>query len=151
MFAAVGLGIADDRERAGHKQAAEITITLFADTAEPVLAPARMLLRHQANPGGEVTARSESPWVSDIRHQSGCQQWTDTGNVVKPPARFIRPVPGHDHPIEFQNLLLEAEQLTTQCANACTHEIMVDAERAGSNLQCVPLRRTRTGPTRGAR
>src|ERR1700730_13194265 len=56
MFAAVGLGIADDRERAGHKQAAEITIALFADNAEPVLAPARMLLRHQANPGGEVTA-----------------------------------------------------------------------------------------------
>src|SRR5262245_66647134 len=82
-----------------------------------------MLLRHQANPGGEVTARSESPWVSDIRHQSGCQQWTDTGNVVKPPARFIRPVPGHDHSIEFQNLLLEAEQLSTQCAKTCTHDI----------------------------
>src|SRR6201990_444902 len=27
---------------------------------------------------------------------------------------------------------------------------MVDAERAGSNLQCVPLRRARTGPTRGS-
>src|SRR3984957_14093714 len=26
---------------------------------------------------------------------------------------------------------------------------MVDAEQAGSNLQCVPLRRARTGPTRG--
>src|ERR1700722_13904032 len=25
---------------------------------------------------------------------------------------------------------------------------MVDAEQAGSNLQCVPLRRARTGPTR---
>ena len=42
MFAAVDLGIADDRERAGHKQAAEITIALFADTTEPVLAPARI-------------------------------------------------------------------------------------------------------------
>ena len=27
---------------------------------------------------------------------------------------------------------------------------MVDAERAGSNLQCVPRRRARTGLTRGA-
>src|SRR5580692_11225337 len=26
---------------------------------------------------------------------------------------------------------------------------MVDAEQASSNLQCVPLRRARTGPTRG--
>src|SRR5215470_14564541 len=82
-----------------------------------------MLLRHQANPGGEVTARSESTWVSDIRHQSGCQQWADTGNVVKPSARFIRPVPDHDHSIEFQNLLLEAEQLSAQCAKTCTHDI----------------------------
>src|SRR5262245_33402041 len=82
-----------------------------------------MLLRHQANPGGEVTARSESPWVSDIRHQSGCQQRAATGNVVKPPARFIRPVPGHDHSIEFQNLLLEAEQLSAQCGKTCTHDV----------------------------
>ncbi len=42
---------------------------------------------------------------------------------MKPPARFIRPVPGHDHSIEFQNLLLEAEQLSTQCAKTCTHDI----------------------------
>jgi hypothetical protein len=30
-------------------------------------------------------------------------------------------------------------------------QIMVAAERAGSNLQCVPLRRSRTGLTRGTR
>jgi hypothetical protein len=29
---------------------------LFAYIAEPVLAPARMLLRHQSNPGREVAA-----------------------------------------------------------------------------------------------
>src|SRR6516165_9942465 len=82
-----------------------------------------MLLRNQANPRGKVTARSESPCVGDTRHQSGCQQWTDTGNVVKPPARFIRPMPSHDHSIELQNLLLEAEQLSTQCGKTCTHDI----------------------------
>src|SRR5665811_411961 len=37
---AVDLGIADDGERTGHEQAAQIAVTLFADTAEPVLAPA---------------------------------------------------------------------------------------------------------------
>ena len=52
---AVDLGIADDGERTGHEQAAQIAVTLFADTAEPVLTPARMLLRHQPNPGREVT------------------------------------------------------------------------------------------------
>ena len=39
MLGAANLGIADDRERTGHEQAAQIAVTLFADTAEPVLAP----------------------------------------------------------------------------------------------------------------
>ena len=30
---------------------------------------------------------------------------------------------GHDHSIELQNLLLEAEQLSTQCGKTCTHDI----------------------------
>src|SRR5262245_17198390 len=36
MLAAVDLGITDDSEGASHEQAAQITVTLFADTAEPV-------------------------------------------------------------------------------------------------------------------
>ncbi len=39
MFGAMDLGLADDSKRAGHKQAAQIAITLFAYIAEPVLAP----------------------------------------------------------------------------------------------------------------
>jgi hypothetical protein len=54
MLGAMDLGIADDGERAGHEQAAQIAVTLFADTAEPVLAPARVLLGHDADPGREI-------------------------------------------------------------------------------------------------
>jgi hypothetical protein len=36
MLAAVDLGITDDSEGASHEQAAQIAVTLFADTAEPV-------------------------------------------------------------------------------------------------------------------
>src|SRR5664279_2068708 len=39
MLGAMDLGIADDGERAGDEQAAQIAVTLLADTAEPVLAP----------------------------------------------------------------------------------------------------------------
>jgi hypothetical protein len=39
MFGAVDLGIADDSECFGHEQAAQIAVTLFAEAAEPVLAP----------------------------------------------------------------------------------------------------------------
>ena len=39
VLGAMDLGIADDRQCAGREQAAQIAIALFADTAEPVLAP----------------------------------------------------------------------------------------------------------------
>jgi hypothetical protein len=51
MLCAMELGITDDGERAGGEQAAQITIALFADAAESFLAPARVLLRHEPDPG----------------------------------------------------------------------------------------------------
>ena len=51
---AMDFSIADDGERTGHEQAAQIAVTLLADMAKPVLAPARMLLRHKPNSGREV-------------------------------------------------------------------------------------------------
>ena len=39
MLGAMDLDITDDSERADHEQAAQIAVTLFADTAQPVLAP----------------------------------------------------------------------------------------------------------------
>ena len=38
-------GIANDGECAGHEQAAQIAIPLFADTAEPIPTPARVLFQ----------------------------------------------------------------------------------------------------------
>ena len=40
MLGAMDLGIADDGQRTGHEQAAEIAIALFADAAEPLPTPA---------------------------------------------------------------------------------------------------------------
>src|SRR3990172_3324348 len=51
MLCAMELGIADHGERAGGEQAAQIAIALLADAAEPVLAPARVLLGHEPDPG----------------------------------------------------------------------------------------------------
>src|ERR1035441_3173799 len=42
MFGAMGLGVTDDRKCAGHKQAAQIAVTLFAYIAKPVLASTRV-------------------------------------------------------------------------------------------------------------
>ena len=54
MAGAMDLGIPYDGECAGHEQAAQVAVTLFADAAEPVLAPARVLLRNEHDPGREV-------------------------------------------------------------------------------------------------
>src|SRR5260221_6811428 len=54
MFGAMDLGVTDDRKRAGHKQAAQIAVTLFAYIAESVLASTRVLFRHNTDPRREV-------------------------------------------------------------------------------------------------
>jgi hypothetical protein len=52
MLGAMDLGVTDDGERTGHEQAAQIAVTLLADIAEPVLASARVLFRHDTDLGG---------------------------------------------------------------------------------------------------
>ena len=56
MLGAMDLGGTDDGERAGHEQAAQIAVTLFAYIAESVLASTRVLLRHDTDPGREVAS-----------------------------------------------------------------------------------------------
>src|SRR5271166_2077792 len=54
ILGAMELGIADDGERASHEQAAQIAVSLFADTAEPGPTPTRVLFGYEADPGREV-------------------------------------------------------------------------------------------------
>jgi hypothetical protein len=42
---------------------------------------------------------------------------------MKALARLVGPVPSHDHPIELHNLLLEAEELSTERGEARTGEL----------------------------
>ena len=55
---------------------------------------------------------------------------------MKALARLVGPVPGHDHSIELQNLLLEAEQLIAERGKAragnLRHPFVV---RVGNNMQ----------------
>src|SRR5262245_211764 len=106
MFGAMDLGIADDGQRARREQAAQIAIALFADTAEPVLAPARVLLWHEPNPGGKFPPRSESLRISDAGDQSGGERGTDAGNLIQPLARLIGSVPSHNLTVKVDNLEL---------------------------------------------
>src|SRR5215471_2139123 len=96
---------------------AQIAIALFADTAEPVLAAARVLLRHKPDPGREVPSRSESPRISDAGDQSGGQRRTDAGYLIEPLTRLVGSVPGHDLAIKLQDLGFQHPQLSTESGN----------------------------------
>src|SRR3954469_4069216 len=49
-------GVTDHGQRAGGEQTTQVAIALLADTAELVLAAARVLLRHEPDPGREVSS-----------------------------------------------------------------------------------------------
>src|SRR5262245_14934218 len=51
---AMDLSVANNGECAGCKQATQVAIALFADTAELILAAARVLLGDEPDPGREV-------------------------------------------------------------------------------------------------
>src|SRR5436190_24230237 len=55
---------------------------------------------------------------------------------MKALARLVGPVPGHDHPIELQNLLLDTEQLSTERGKARTGNLRHPfVARVGNNMQ----------------
>jgi hypothetical protein len=62
MTSTMDFGIADHSERTGRKQAAQIAIALFADTAQLVLATARVLLRYRAQPRPRSLVPIGKPW-----------------------------------------------------------------------------------------
>jgi hypothetical protein len=101
------VGVADDGERAGHEQAAQIAVTLLADIAEPVLASARVLFRHDTDPGREVACWSEGLWISNGSDHSSGQHRTDAGRFIEPHAHLVGSVPGPDQPVELQYVLLD--------------------------------------------
>src|SRR6266480_4290514 len=111
-------GIANHCQRAGREQAAQIAIALLADTAEPVLAPARVLLRHEPDPRREIPTRSESLRISNAGDQSGGQRRTNARDLIEPLARLIGSVPGHDLAVEVENLRLQRPQLGTESEKA---------------------------------
>src|SRR5207244_7234990 len=102
----MNFGIAEHGQLTRREQAAQIAISLFADTAELVLAPARALLRHEPDPGRKIPPRSESLGISDAGDQSGGQRRTNAGNLIKPLARLIGSVPGHNLTVKVENLHL---------------------------------------------
>ena len=54
----------DNRPRTMNEKTPDVTVAAFAYAAKPLLTTARSLLRNEAKPSGELTARLELPRVS---------------------------------------------------------------------------------------
>src|SRR5258707_14288934 len=89
MLGTVELRITDHGERAGCEQAAQITIALFADAAELVFAPTRVLLRHQPDPDREITSRSKRLGIGNACDQNSRQRRTNARDRVEPLACLV--------------------------------------------------------------
>src|SRR5215470_3827845 len=118
MFGAVELRITDHGERAGREQTAQIAVSLLADAAELVFASARVLLRHESDPGREIPSRSKRVGIPNARHQRSRKGRADTRDGVKSLASLIRSMPCHDAAIEGQDLGFQCQQLSPKSSYA---------------------------------
>ena len=130
------LGVADDGERTVTQQAAQSgAVTLLLDTAV-VLAPARAPAFGTRLIEAEKFRPIGWSWVSETGDESESPTLDRPRNVMKALARFIGPVPGHDHPIELHNLRLQAEQLGAECGKACARNLRHPfVARVGNNME----------------
>src|SRR5262245_5201308 len=114
MLRAVPLRVSDHGERPGTEQGAEIAVTRLGDRAKALLAPARVLFRHQADPGREVTTGSKGLGIGDAGNQSRRQHRSDAGNGIEPPTRLARAMPESEDTIKNADLFLEGFELNAE-------------------------------------
>src|SRR5215813_12171195 len=121
MLGAIDLGIANDSKRACREQATQIAVTLLTDPAEALPASTRMLLRHESNPGREVSPCAKHFRIGNAGNQRRGQHMTNAGNRIEPLARLVGSMPGRDHAVELQELCFQGSQLgaESQQTGAC--------------------------------
>ena len=81
ILGAVDLGIANDSERAGHEQAAQIAIPRLLILPSLSRPPLECCFGNQPDPGREVATRSEGFRIGDARDKGSRQQRTDAGDI----------------------------------------------------------------------
>src|SRR5450759_4095477 len=95
-----------------------------------------VLARRRAGAPRTTRAGPEGSGIGNTRNQRSGQHRADPRNVMKALARLVGPMPGQDHPIELQNLLLESEQLSTERGKAGTGNLRHPfVARVGNNMQ----------------
>jgi len=77
----------------GHEHS-QASVPALADPKQPGLPAGRGLLRHQAQPGGELAAVGEGADVADGGQQGRGDERADAGDLGRPPRQGVFPVRG---------------------------------------------------------
>src|SRR4029077_6460518 len=72
--------------RTMHQQAPDVAVSALGNMPEQLLAAARVLLRYQTKPGGELARRAELSGIADARHDGGRGNQADPGDLSQSPA-----------------------------------------------------------------
>src|SRR5262245_940308 len=98
-----------------------------------------MLLRHEANPGRQVAPGRERLPITHLCDQSGCDDRTDAGDALEPPACFARSVPSVDALLDGCDLCCDGYVLASknieaeprECRKPVVFRIGNDLEQLG--------------------
>ena len=82
-----------------------------------------MLFRNQPDPRREVAPRPKGVWICNGSNEGGGQHRTDAGTIIQSHTHFTGTVPGPDHPVKLQNLLLDPSQLSPECQETRTSNV----------------------------
>src|SRR3981189_3444302 len=90
---------------------------------EPLLAAARVLLRYQTKPGGELARRAELSGIADTRHDGGRGNQADPGDLGQSPACFAGGMPGEELLLDQGDLFLDRSDLRGQALQRLARQI----------------------------
>jgi hypothetical protein len=102
------------RARALDQQISQVGVAALADMPEAGLAASGMLARHQADPGGELTAVLELSRVANCGDNRQGGGGADAADLHEPARRLGEPRLGFDLPVVGADARIEQVQLLEQ-------------------------------------
>ncbi|MGC2222285.1 MAG: hypothetical protein WA624_07930 [Methylocella sp.] len=94
-----------------HQQPADIAVSSLADAPQTFFAAARPLLRHEAEPGRELSTGFELLRISDGRDYRACRNRSKARDTLQAAACLVGPMPCQQFYFDFLDLFGDVAQL----------------------------------------
>ncbi len=96
--------VADETGGADDQQSPDVAVAGLGNAAEAVLAAGRVLFRHEAQPGRELTSRFEDRGIGHCRGDGRGDDWPDPGDAGEPAAGLLAAMTRHDRLLQRLDL-----------------------------------------------